>query len=226
MNCNVILIRHGQSIYNLENKFTGWKDVELTDKGKQEALSCSNLIKKYKNDACYTSNLKRAQNTLSIITDNLNIKPPVEYDVCLNERDYGDLIGKNKKDTAIKYGEKQVEIWRRSFDTPPPNGESLKMTCERVIPYLENKIYSDIHANNYKNIIIAAHGNSIRAIIKHVLNYSPELILKTEIGWCEPWILTFNEGEIVNLEIIPRKNSKTMSSLPHLPNFKKTDSIS
>ena len=215
----LILIRHGQSTYNLENKFTGWKDVELTNKGIDEAEECSELLKDLLIDKCFTSNLVRAQNTLSIILNKLNQNPQVVKNEALNERDYGDLIGKNKAETAKKYGDKQVEIWRRSYDTPPPNGESLKMTCERVLPYFENVIMQDnLFEKNNSNILISAHGNSIRAIVMHLFNLSPKLILKTEIGWCEPWVFTFDKNIIVDFNILTRKEESN-SKLPIEFNF-------
>jgi len=208
----LILVRHGQSTYNLENKFTGWKDVDLTDKGRNEALYAIKLLENIPIDIAYTSKLKRAQETLDIILDGLNFNIPIIKDEKLNERDYGDLIGQNKKEAAIKFGEDQVQIWRRSYNVPPPGGESLEMTYNRCIPYFIEKILNDL--NNNKNIIISAHGNSIRAIVKYLLNLSSELILKTEIGWCEPWIFTFNENKVVSLEILYNKNYKSNSYLP------------
>ena len=154
MTHKVILVRHGQSTYNLENRFTGWKDVPLTNKGINEAVQCAKLLTNIKFNICYTSNLKRAQNTLSLILKGINQYPEIIKNKALNERDYGDLIGKNKLDTANKYGDKQVEIWRRSYDIPPPGGESLKMTCERVIPYFKNIILKNIISNNYNNGLI------------------------------------------------------------------------
>jgi len=218
----VILVRHGQSTYNLENRFTGWKDVPLTEKGKKEAFECSKLLMHLTFDICYTSNLKRAQNTLSLILKGLNQQPKIIKNVSLNERDYGDLIGKNKLETAEIFGSKQVEIWRRSYDTPPPGGESLKMTCERVIPYFKNTILKHIFDNNYNNTLIAAHGNSIRAIVMDVLKYDSKQILKTEIGWCEPWILSFKNDNLINLEILSRKNETSKSNLPFKPQFNNT----
>jgi len=214
MEYNLILVRHGQSTYNLENKFTGWKDVDLTEKGVKEAIECAKLLNNINISVSYTSNLKRAQKTLSLILGAINQKPSTIINKSLNERDYGDLIGKNKADTAEKYGDKQVEIWRRSYDTPPPNGESLKMTCERVIPYFKNVILKEQKENNYKNILIAAHGNSIRAIIMFLLNLTPELILKTEVGWCEPWIFTFKNNNLNAFKILTRQSDKSMSYLP------------
>jgi len=222
MTQNVILVRHGQSTYNLENRFTGWKDVPLTKKGIKEAVECSQLLTNFNLDICYTSNLQRAQNTLSLILKGLKQNPKIIKNISLNERDYGELIGKNKLETAKKYGDKQVEIWRRSYDVPPPGGESLKMTCERVIPYFKNTILHSMKNNNYNNCIVAAHGNSIRAIIMNVLNYTPKQILKTEIGWCEPWILTFKDKKLYDLEIISRHNERSKSFLPFRPELNKS----
>ena len=215
----LVLIRHGQSIYNLENKFTGWKDVDLTDKGRNEAIKAGDLLKKnqFLFDYAYTSDLKRAQETLSIILDRLDSNLIPVYDEALNERDYGDLIGRNKADAAKEFGEDQVQIWRRSYDLPPPGGESLKMTCDRVLPYFE-KIFNQVLNNN--NIIISAHGNSIRAIVKKIFNYSSELILKTEIGWCEPWVFKFNkDGTIEDFEIL-KIDRVTNSNVPEIPILK------
>ena len=214
----VILVRHGQSTYNLENRFTGWEDVPLTNKGINEAIECAKLLTNINFNICYTSNLKRAQNTLSLILKEINQYPEIIKNKALNERDYGDLIGKNKVETAKKYGDKQVEIWRRSYDIPPPGGESLKMTCDRTIPYFEN-IFNKLLKGN--NIIVAAHGNSIRAIVMKLFNYSSEQILKTEIGWCEPWIFTYDKmGRLVDFKILAI-GDKSNSNVPFIPNFNK-----
>ena len=164
----LVLVRHGQSVYNLENKFTGWKDVDLTDKGRNEAVKAGTLLKKkqFSFDYAYTSDLKRAQETLSIILDRLDSTLNPIKNQALNERDYGDLIGRNKADAAKEFGEEQVQIWRRSYDVPPPGGESLKMTCDRTLPYFD-EIFNLVLNNN--NVIISAHGNSIRAIVKKIL---------------------------------------------------------
>jgi len=208
----LILIRHGQSIYNLENRFTGWKDIDLTDKGIKEAENASKLLKNHNIDAAYTSKLKRAQNTLNIILENLNLKIPITQDIRLNERDYGSLVDQNKTEASVKYGVDQVQIWRRSYDVPPPNGESLKDTYNRCIPYFKSLLEID------KNIIISAHGNSIRAIVKYLLNISQENILKTEIGWCEPWIFSIKKNKVINLKIL-HFESKSNSNLPIELNF-------
>ena len=200
----LILVRHGQSTYNLENRFTGWKDVDLTSQGIIDAQNAAHLLKNESFDIAFTSSLIRAQNTLKIIMENLKLDLKVVYDEHLNERDYGDLIGQNKKEAAIKFGEEQVQIWRRSYNTPPPGGESLEMTYNRCIPYFKKHILSII---NNKSVLVSAHGNSIRAIVKYLLNISDDDILKTEIGWCEPWIFTFDRKKISNLEILFTKNS-------------------
>ena len=211
-NNNLFLIRHGQSIYNLENRFTGWKDVELTDLGIAQATEAGEILSKITFDQCYTSNLKRAQNTLNLILEKMNQNPKIIKDEALNERDYGDLIGQNKLEAAEKFGSEQVQIWRRSFDVPPPGGESLKMTAERTLPYYNQVIKPQVNAG--KNIIISAHGNSIRAIVMEIFNLNPEQILKTEIGWCEPWIISFdNHGKLSNYQIIKRPSEPSKSHL-------------
>ena len=212
-NAKLVLVRHGLSVYNDQNRFTGWKDVDLNQQGRDEAKQAVNLLMDYKFDAAFTSDLIRAKNTLSIILEGINQKDiPITENMALNERDYGDLIGQNKAEAAEKFGEEQVHIWRRSFDTPPPGGESLKDTADRVIPYLKNEIMPLISSG--KNILVSAHGNSIRAIVMDLQNYSPEQILRTEIGWCEPWVFEFENDTVVNLDIVSRPESKSMSRLP------------
>ena len=176
----LVIVRHGQSAWNLENRFTGWVDVDITAKGEEEAKNAGEKLKDYKFDLGYTSNLKRAQRTLQIIletTKQTNLE--VIKNEALNERHYGDLQGANKAETAEKYGDEQVHIWRRSFDIAPPNGESLKDTLARVLPYFEKEIVPKLKAG--KNIIIAAHGNSLRALIMFLEKLNPEEILEVEI---------------------------------------------
>jgi len=212
-NGKLVLVRHGLSVYNDQNRFTGWKDVELNQQGVDEARQAVVILKDYKFDMAFTSNLIRAQDTLSIILEGIGQSDiPIKKDTALNERDYGNLIGQNKAEAAEEFGAEQVHIWRRSYDVPPPGGESLKNTAERVIPYLENVIMS--HIMEGKHIIVSAHGNSIRAIVMSLQNYTPEQILKTEVGWCEPWVFNFNGEKVTNLEIIPRLGFKSMSQLP------------
>jgi 2,3-bisphosphoglycerate-dependent phosphoglycerate mutase len=208
----LILVRHGQSTYNEENRFTGWKDVDLTDKGVNEAISSASLLEGISIDLAFTSNLMRAQKTLDLILKGLDIELNITKNEALNERDYGSLVGQNKFEAAQKYGEEQVQIWRRSYDIPPPDGESLKMTLERTVPYFKNTILPLLAENN--NIIISAHGNSIRSIVMYLLSISEEDILKTEIGWCEPWVFDLNEDqEVVSLDIM-HSSSKSDSHLP------------
>ncbi len=181
----LIIFRHGQSVWNLENKFTGWVDVELTQKGIEEARAAGEKLKGYVFDEAYASDLKRAQETLKIalqVSGQINV--PVTYHKALNERMYGDLQGLNKAETAVKFGDEQVKIWRRSYDVAPPNGESLKDTAERVIPYFEAAIVPKLKAG--KNIVIAAHGNSLRALIMYLEKMTPEQILEFEIGTAVP----------------------------------------
>ena len=208
----LILVRHGQSTYNEENRFTGWKDVDLTDKGINEAINSASLLDGISIDLAFTSNLMRAQKTLNLILKELNLELDITKNEALNERDYGSLVGQNKFEAAQKYGEEQVQIWRRSYDIPPPDGESLKMTLERTVPYFKNTILPLLAENN--NIIISAHGNSIRSIVMYLLSISEEDILKTEIGWCEPWVFDLNHNqEVVSLDIM-HSSSKSDSHLP------------
>tara|TARA_B100000941_G_scaffold290240_1_gene271689 strand:- start:129 stop:776 length:648 start_codon:yes stop_codon:yes gene_type:complete len=212
-NGKLVLVRHGLSVYNDQNRFTGWKDVDLNQQGRDEAKQAVELLKSYEFDMAFTSNLIRAQETLDIILKGINQSDiSITKNLALNERDYGHLIGQNKTEAAEKFGEEQVHIWRRSFDTPPPGGESLKDTADRVIPYLKNEIMPNILEG--KTIIVGAHGNSIRAIVMHLQNYDSKQILKTEIGWCEPWVFSFKNENVTNLEIISRPGSKSMSRLP------------
>jgi 2,3-bisphosphoglycerate-dependent phosphoglycerate mutase len=181
----LVIFRHGQSTWNLENKFTGWVDVELTPKGKDEAIAAGKKLQGFKFDYAYASDLKRAQETLKLAMD-ASGHPPLKpiFDKALNERMYGDLQGLNKAETAQKYGDEQVKIWRRSYDIPPPNGESLKDTAARVLPYFEKEIVPKLKQG--KNIVIAAHGNSLRALIMYLEKMTPQQILEFEIGTAQP----------------------------------------
>jgi len=209
---NLYLVRHGQSIYNLENRFTGWKDVDLTELGEKQAKEAGKILSNIEFDYCYISNLKRARKTLDFILNEINQSPLVENNIALNERDYGDLIGQNKAEAAEKFGSEQVQIWRRSFDVPPPGGESLKMTAERTLPYYKNIILPKILSSG--NVIVSAHGNSIRAIVMEIFNLTPSQILKTEIGWCEPWRISYNsDGSLAEYSIIPRPSEPSNSQL-------------
>jgi len=181
----LIIIRHGQSEWNAQNRFTGWVDVELAPKGIAEARAAGEKLKCYRFDKGYTSALKRAQNTLvNILEVTGQTDLPVVKDQALNERMYGDIQGMNKDEARAEFGEEQVHIWRRSYDVPPPGGESLKDTAARVIPYFDKVIAPELKAG--KNIIIAAHGNSLRALIMHLEQLSSEEILKVEVPTGHP----------------------------------------
>jgi 2,3-bisphosphoglycerate-dependent phosphoglycerate mutase len=181
----LIIIRHGQSEWNAQNRFTGWVDVELAPKGIAEARAAGEKLKGYRFDKGYTSALKRAQNTLvNILEVTGQTDLPVVKDQALNERMYGDIQGMNKDEARAEFGEEQVHIWRRSYDVPPPGGESLKDTAARVIPYFDKVIAPELKAG--KNIIIAAHGNSLRALIMHLEHLSSEEILKVEVPTGHP----------------------------------------
>lgn len=181
----LIVLRHGQSQWNLENRFTGWVDIDLSEQGIKEAQEAGEKLKGYKFDKAYTSALIRAQRTLDIILNIIGQTDiPIEKDKALNERMYGDLQGLNKDELRQKFGAEQVQIWRRSYDVAPPNGESLKDTAARVIPYWESKIVPDLKAG--KNILISAHGNSLRALIMYLEKISEQDIVKTEIPTGHP----------------------------------------
>jgi len=180
MAAKLVVVRHGQSQWNLENRFTGWIDIDLSTKGIEEAHNAGKKLVNYKFDIAFTSALIRAQKTLDIILTEINQKNiPIEKDQALNERMYGDLQGLNKDETRKQYGEDQVKIWRRSYDVAPPNGESLKDTAARVLPYWNAKIVPELKKG--KSVLISAHGNSLRALVMHLENLSKEQILETEI---------------------------------------------
>ena len=190
------LVRHGQSDWNNKNLFTGWENPGLTSRGIDEAHATGLLLKKQSKIYSYlfTSLLDRAINTANIILEELDLNGiNVVRDEALNERDYGELTGLNKDDAREKWGEDQVHIWRRSFDIPPPGGESLKDTADRVIPYYENKILPLLFEDN--NILVSAHGNSLRALVMHIEGLSPEEILQREIATGQPISYEFSNGK-------------------------------
>lgn len=177
---NLVIVRHGQSQWNLENRFTGWVDIDLSPLGEEEAHEAGKKLKGYKFDKAFTSALKRAQKTLEIILSEMEVNNlPIEKDKALNERMYGDLQGLNKDETRKQFGDEQVRLWRRSYDVAPPNGESLKDTAARVLPYYEEKIKPELKSG--KNILIVAHGNSLRALVMFLEKLSKEEIVNTEI---------------------------------------------
>ncbi|MBI4375259.1 MAG: 2,3-diphosphoglycerate-dependent phosphoglycerate mutase [Elusimicrobia bacterium] len=187
----LILVRHGQSQWNLENRFTGWVDVSITELGAQEARRAGRELKDLPFALAFTSELKRAQETLALILEEIGAQNlPVRKDRALNERHYGDLQGLDKAETAKKYGAEQVHIWRRSYDIRPPGGESLKDTAERTLPYFESQILPEAKAG--KNVLVVAHGNSLRAILMDLERLSPEQIMAVNIDTCRP--ITYEIG--------------------------------
>ena len=217
----LILIRHGQSLWNLANKFTGWVDIPLSEKGIQEAKKAGKKLEKIDIDIAFTSKLIRAQETLFIILSKQNktgiflhnnkkekewsLHPkelekneiPIFSSEKINERYYGKLQGLNKDETRKKYGEEKVHIWRRSYDIPPPSGESLKDTCKRAIPYFQKEILP--YLKKGKNVIVSAHGNSLRGIIKYIENISDEDIPSLELPTGKPIIYEYKKGKIMKI---------------------------
>lgn len=197
----LVLVRHGQSEWNKLNLFTGWKDPNLTQQGIAEASQAGEKLKdmSIKFDLMYTSVLQRAQLTGTIILEKLDqLNIPIEKNVNLNERDYGDLTGMNKDQARAEFGEEQVHIWRRSYDVPPPGGESLKNTYDRVVPYFKEKVLPQLESG--KNILIAAHGNSLRSLVKYIENISEENILKFEIATGEPLFYEYISGKLKRVD--------------------------
>jgi len=192
----LVLVRHGQSQWNLENRFTGWVDVPLSAQGEEEAARAGGMLATYHFDLAFTSALQRAQNTLRIMLRVMgNEELPIIANEALNERMYGMLQGLNKAETAERYGDEQVLIWRRSYDVAPPDGESLKDTAARVIPYVNQEIFPLLRAG--KNVLVAAHGNSLRALVMQLEGMSPAEILQFEIPTAVPRVYTLTEDLVV-----------------------------
>jgi 2,3-bisphosphoglycerate-dependent phosphoglycerate mutase len=189
MQSTLVLVRHGQSEWNLKNLFTGWKDPALTELGVKEAHEAGKNLKAggFKFDLAFTSNLSRAQRTLDIILDELGqTEIPVTRDIALNERDYGDLSGLNKDEARKNWGEEQVHIWRRSYDIAPPGGESLRDTLARTLPYYVQTILPELLSG--KNVIVTAHGNSLRALIMVLEGLDKDTIIERELHTGAPMI--------------------------------------
>jgi 2,3-bisphosphoglycerate-dependent phosphoglycerate mutase len=194
----LVLVRHGQSDWNLKNLFTGWRDVDLTDKGVAEAREAGRKLKAQgiKFDVAFTSALKRAQRTLDLMLDELGQTTiPVIKDQALNERDYGDLVGLDKDDARKKWGEEQVHIWRRSYDIAPPGGESLRDTAARVLPYYVTEILPRVLRG--ERVLVAAHGNSLRALVMVLDKHTPETITKLNLDTGVPMIYRLNADSTV-----------------------------
>ena len=189
----LVLVRHGESEWNKLNLFTGWRDVDLSEKGVAEAQRAGALLKAegFRFDVAFTSALKRAQRTLGIILEEIGQTGLLTHkDQALNERDYGDLVGLNKDDARKRWGDEQVHIWRRSYDVPPPGGESLKDTAARVLPYVESRILPEVRAG--KNVIVAAHGNSLRALVMKLDRLSQEEVLALNLATGAPIVYRLN----------------------------------
>jgi 2,3-bisphosphoglycerate-dependent phosphoglycerate mutase len=204
----LILLRHGESQWNLENRFTGWVDIPLTDKGRQEALRAGQRIKDIKLDRGFTSVLIRAIESLEFALKGAEQEGlPFEKDKALNERMYGDLQGLNKEETAKKYGAEQVHIWRRSYDVPPPGGESLKDTAARTLPYFNSRILPLVAKG--ENIIVVAHGNSLRSIVMELDKLSKEEVLQLNLTTGVPIVYDINADAQVTqkdiLDAVPEK---------------------
>jgi 2,3-bisphosphoglycerate-dependent phosphoglycerate mutase len=194
----LVLLRHGESQWNLENRFTGWVDVPLSPRGIEEAKNAGNKLRSFVFNRAFTSVLQRANETLRLVLDEIgqpNI--PIEKDKALNERMYGDLQGLNKDETAKKYGEAQVKIWRRSYDVRPPGGESLKDTAERTLPYYEQAIKPYLLKG--ETILVAAHGNSLRALVMELEQLSREQVLELNIPTGAPLLYEIDKtGKVVD----------------------------
>jgi len=194
----LVLVRHGQSDWNLKNLFTGWRDVDLTEKGVAEAYEAGRKLKAQgiKFDVAFTSALKRAQRTLDLMLTELGQTTiPIFKDQALNERDYGELVGLNKDDARKKWGEEQVHIWRRSYDVAPPGGESLKDTLARALPYYVTDILPRVLRG--ERVLVAAHGNSLRALVMVLDKHTPDSITKLNLDTGVPMIYRLNPDSTV-----------------------------
>ena len=201
----LVLIRHGQSQWNLEDRFTGWIDVPLTDAGREEARQGAALIRRLRFDRAFTSALQRAHETLRIVLETIGQPDvPTEQDAALNERHYGDLQGLNKAETAERFGARQVHLWRRSYDVAPPNGESLKDTAARTLPYFHTTILP--HVKAAETVLVSAHGNSLRSIVMELDRLTQEQVTKLELATGAPIIYEINERGAVR--------NKTVHTLP------------
>jgi 2,3-bisphosphoglycerate-dependent phosphoglycerate mutase len=195
------LVRHGQSLWNQENRFTGFVDVPLTEQGRNEARLAAKGLDGLKFDVAYTSALTRAQETLALILETLGQRVPVIRDAALNERHYGDLQGLNKADAAQRWGDAQVKLWRRSYDVPPPNGESLEMTAKRVLPFYDRAIAGDLRQG--KNVLVVAHGNSNRSLVMKLDKLTGEQVIEVELATGVPLIYEMSK----DIEVLSKRTA-------------------
>ncbi|MEM4408157.1 MAG: 2,3-bisphosphoglycerate-dependent phosphoglycerate mutase [Candidatus Caldarchaeum sp.] len=197
----LVLVRHGESIWNAEDRFTGWIDVPLSARGEEEARRAGMLLKGFEFHVAYTSVLRRAEDTLRIMLEVMGVDIPIIRDSALNERMYGDLQGLVKEEMRRKYSPEIVHLWRRSYDIPPPGGESLKDTAARAIPFFERAILGDIRLG--KNVLVVAHGNSNRAIVMKLENLSPEDMLNLNLATGVPYIYEMDrDGKVLNKRVL------------------------
>jgi 2,3-bisphosphoglycerate-dependent phosphoglycerate mutase len=197
----LVLVRHGQSLWNLQNRFTGWVDVPLTAVGETEARGAGERLQGMTFDVAYTSALSRAQETLRLILETSGIEVPVIRDAALNERDYGDLAGLDKAATAERYGAEQVHIWRRSFDIAPPGGESLKDTAARTLPFFERAVLEDVRAG--RDVLVVAHGNSNRSIVMRLDGLDEEAVTSLEIATGVPLVYDLDStGAVLSKDVL------------------------
>jgi 2,3-bisphosphoglycerate-dependent phosphoglycerate mutase len=207
----LILLRHGESVWNKENRFTGWIDVDLSERGEEEARRAGELLRNIPIDIVFTSALRRAIRTAEIALETAEKSSvPIIKNAALNERHYGDLQGLNKDEVARQYGEQQFKLWRRSYDVPPPNGESLKMTQERVLPYFQQEILPILQQG--KNVLIVAHGNSLRALVMALENLSPMQIIETNIPTGVPFAYIVDADGTVRRKIEQLEQSHHVAS--------------
>jgi len=204
----LVIVRHGQSEWNLKNLFTGWSDVDLTSTGEHEAEYAGIVLRPYHFDIAYTSVLKRAIHTLSIILDQICISIPIIKDKALNERNYGDLQGLNKAEVGEKYGAQQLIAWRRSFTEVPPGGESLENTYQRVIPYYQQQIEPKLKSG--QNVLIVAHGNSLRALMMYLEKITPEDIAHVDLATGAPRLYEFSSNiDLISVSYVKLPEAST-----------------
>ncbi len=197
----LVLVRHGQSLWNLQNRFTGWVDVPLTTVGRDEARAAGIALTGMDFDVAYTSALVRAQETLQIVLDAAGLDLPVIRDAALNERDYGDLAGLDKAQTAARYGEEQVHRWRRSYDVAPPGGESLKDTAARTLPFFDRAIMGDIRQG--RDVLVVAHGNSNRSIVMQLDGLDEDAVTRLELATGVPLVYGLDaDGAVVSKRVL------------------------
>lgn len=188
----LVLLRHGESQWNLENRFTGWVDVPLSPRGEEEAAQAGDKLTDFRFDCAFTSALQRAQETLRIVLEKVGQTDiPIQRDQALNERDYGNLCGLNKAETAEKFGAEQVKLWRRSYDVRPPGGESLEDTAHRTLPYYESHIVPELQAG--RTVLVAAHGNSLRSIVMHLDGLTREQVVELNLATGVPIVYEMDD---------------------------------